>query len=74
MFFPDFLIYKNGVYNSFIDLMRKLFDSCLRVLSFQKNLKELHTKEYYCLMIYHEYDVMDRKLSSMPSRFDSEYF
>lgn len=44
MFFPAFLINKNGVENLLIYLMRPLFASGLRALSFQKNLKELHIK------------------------------
>ena len=74
MIFPAILTYKKRVENSFIDLIRPLFDSDLRVLYFQKMLKELNSKEYYCLMICHENEVMDKKLYSMPSLFDSEYF
>ena len=74
IFFPEFLKYENGVDNSLTDLIILLFDSGIRKLSFQKILKELHTKECYRLMIYREHKVMDRKFSSIPSLFDSEYF
>ena len=74
MHFPAFLTHKNGVDISLIDLMRPLFDSGLRVLSFQKMLKELHAKEHYRLMLCRECEVMDRISRSMPNEFDSECF